>query len=84
MAIQQIIHRAMSTGAISSVQDHELNTLLFQRDLTPGDMFLLRRLNRALNDGSVVQRDCVPLKIDPLKWRLRALPDHASRITQHG
>jgi len=55
MTIQKIIRTAMMTGLLTSAQEHQLNTLLFQAETTSSDIFLLRRLHRSLRDGSVVQ-----------------------------
>ena len=55
MTIQKIIRTAMMTGLLTTAQEHQLNTLLFQEDCTSSDIFLLRRLHRSLRDGSVVQ-----------------------------
>jgi hypothetical protein len=55
VTIQQIIQTAMSQGAVTYVQEHRLNTLLFHTDLTPGDLFLLKRFTRSLAEGSVVR-----------------------------
>lgn len=55
MTVQKIIRTAMMTGLLTSAQEHQLNTLLFQQDSTSSDIFLLRRLHRSLREGSIVQ-----------------------------
>lgn len=79
MTIQKIIRTAMMTGLLTKAQDHQINTLLFQEETTSSDIFLLRRLQRSLGDGSVVQINRLDaVAVGRFGQELRLLPGGAS------
>jgi hypothetical protein len=54
-SIISIIQNALQTGSLSASQEDLLNSLLFGSSCADVDLFLLRRLHRAIADGSVIQ-----------------------------
>lgn len=53
--ITSIIQSALQTGTLSASQEDVLNALLFGDACSDADLFLLRRLQRAIAAGSIEQ-----------------------------
>lgn len=53
--VTSIIQTALQTGSLSASQEDRLNALLFGSSCKEVDLFMLRRLHRAIAEGSVTQ-----------------------------